>query len=245
MSVRRVIWVAAGLLFVVGVYVAKIAHRMPDFEVYRTAATRALAAEPLYRATDGHWQFKYLTLAAALVVPAVVYGFDGNFALLGDWWATVTETTAPNLIDRNNVSALSVFTRWIGPGNMARSLAMVSVIALLATAAFAFARRRGIEFPEGLEVAMLLTMMPIISPQGWDYVFLVSTPAVMYLVNYRDALPRGVRLAVIAALVVVAFSIWDLMWRQAYTIFMACSIITICYVVEIAGLTVLRVRGIA
>ena len=46
-----------------------------------------------------------------------------NTPLLGEWWRTVSETTAPNLLDFNNVSAASVFTRWLGPGPTAQTLA--------------------------------------------------------------------------------------------------------------------------
>src|SRR4051812_21923586 len=42
---------------------------MPDFEVYWTAGSRALAAEPLYREADGHFQFKYLPAFALLAAP--------------------------------------------------------------------------------------------------------------------------------------------------------------------------------
>ena len=42
---------------------------MVDFEVYRTAAARALDAEPLYRADDGHYQFKYLPAFALAMAP--------------------------------------------------------------------------------------------------------------------------------------------------------------------------------
>ena len=42
---------------------------MPDFEVYLRAGMRATAAEPLYRAEDGHYQFKYLPAFAVLVAP--------------------------------------------------------------------------------------------------------------------------------------------------------------------------------
>jgi hypothetical protein len=75
--------------------------------------------------------------------------------------------------------------------------------------------------------------MPIISPEGWDYVFLISTPAVMYLVNYADELPRSTRLGVTIALLVIAFSLFDLMGRRAYTAFMCWSMITACYVIVI------------
>jgi len=42
---------------------------MPDLAVYWTAAARARGAEPLYRAEDGHYQFKYLPAFAVLTAP--------------------------------------------------------------------------------------------------------------------------------------------------------------------------------
>jgi hypothetical protein len=372
---RRNLWIAFALILISTIYVVRIAENMPDFAVYHRAGVRALAAAPLYRSDDGHYQFKYLPafavasipvgalperaakaawfagsvvllalllglslsivpdrrwrpallvtatfvlllkfyahelelgqvnilmavlvvaaaramrtsseavaglliagaivvkpyavlflpyllargkvasiatasggLVVALLTPAIVYGFDGNLTLLGDWWATVTTTTAPNLLDFNNVSAMSVFTRMLGPGRTAEALALLLVLAVLASAAVVFAKRRGLPFPEGLEVALLLTMMPIISPQGWDYVFLLATPAVMYLVNYADELPGHFRTAVTAALLIIAFSLFDLMGRAAYRVFMSWSIITWCFLLVIAGLVTLRLRRVA
>ena len=184
-------------------------------------------------------------LGAALMLPALLYGFAGNLQLLGEWWRTVTETTAPNLMDFNNVSAASVFARWLGPGPTAQALATAMVVALLAVAVAVFAMRGRVGVPEPLEVGLLLTLMPLISPQGWDYVFLLSTLAVMSLVNYSDQLPRYIRAPVIAALLIVAFSIFDLIGRPAYQLFMRLSMITICYLVIIGGLVALRARRVA
>lgn len=184
-------------------------------------------------------------LGAALMLPALLYGFAGNLQLLGEWWRTVTETTAPNLMDFNNVSAASVFARWLGPGPTAQALATAMVVALLAVAVAVFAMRGRVGVPEPLEVGLLLTLMPLISPQGWDYVFLLSTLAVMSLVNYSDQLPRYIRAPVIAALLIVAFSIFDLIGRHAYQRFMHLSMITICYLVIIGGLVSLRARRVA
>jgi hypothetical protein len=374
-AVRRALVILLVIAGLAVLYVAKIETRMPDYEVYRRAAVRALGGEPLYRPQDGHYQFKYLPgfavatfpiglgperivragwfagsilllvvllrssasalpdmrrrramligttfvllakfyaheielgqvnilmtalvvgavlqmrtgrelagglfvaaavvvkpyavllvpylaarrqlrsllgvaigMAIALLLPVLSYGYEGNLRLLGDWWRTVTETTAPNLLDFNNVSAASVFTRWLGPGPTAQALAAGTVLVLLCVAAVVFARRAGVSRPEVLEVGLLLTMMPLISPQGWDYVFVVSTLSVMTLVNYSDQLPRYLRPLVIAALLVVAFSIFDLMGRTAYQRFMRLSIITICYFVIIGGLAALRLRRVA
>jgi hypothetical protein len=88
-------------------------------------------------------------------------------------------------------------------------------------------------------------LIPLLSPQGWDYVFLIGTPAVMLLINYLSSLPRGLRYATIAAVAGVALSIFDLMGREAYTRFMQLSVITLLVIVEIAALAALRFRRVA
>ena len=108
-----------------------------------------------------------------------------------------------------------------------------------------FVQRRTVSPPEGLEAALLLTLIPLLSPQGWDYVFLIATPAVVYLVNYEDRLPAFIRFATIAALATIGLTVYDLMGRAAYGTFMALSIISVCYFVVIGALCTLRARGIA
>lgn len=367
---------ALALVLIGALFTTKVARKMPDLEVYWKAAVRAGAAEPLYRAEDEHYQFKYLpafavlaipagtvplrtakavwyviaialagalltlspvllperrrpgwvlvivaavamakflahevllgqvnTLLAVIVIcallllrrghdasggvlmamavvvkpyavlflpwlaarrritaaaaaalalvgilalPALVYGWAGNIAQHGAWWRTVTSSTAPNLTNADNVSIAAMFAKWMGPASGAASaLALVLSLGLLALAAFVVLRRRGLPFPEGLEGALLLTCIPLLSPQGWDYVFLLSTPAVMFLVNYGDRLPAGWRAAAALALGTVAFSLFDVMGRANYALFMAMSVVTVCYLVIVAALAVLRVRGVA
>jgi hypothetical protein len=184
-------------------------------------------------------------IAVALALPALAYGADGTIALHADWWRTVTESTAPNLLNADNVSLAAMYAKWIGPGAMAARLAVASAVLLLAAAGVVFARRGKVRAPDGLEVALLLTLIPLLSPQGWDYVFLVSAPAVMYLINYERDLPPPIRVMTLAALAIVAFSLYDVMGRQAYGVFMMLSVISVCYVVITAALVTLRVRHIA
>src|SRR5450759_955950 len=359
----------------VAVSTTRVSRKMPDFEVYRTAGSRALAAEPLYRADDGHFQFKYLPafavlasplalvpltaakggwfavsavlmlvllgqsvrampevrrppalllvitflamakfyahelvlgqvnlLFAVLVVLAIVwmrsgrdaaagvllalavvvkpyavlfapwlvtrrnrtafvsmatgllvllllpiarYGWDGNLRLLGEWWQTVTSTTTPNLTNSDNVSLSAMFTRWMGPDSPAPILAATTGGILLMLAAVVMAGRGSLTAPDTLEGSLLLLLIPLLSPQGWDYVLLVGTPAVMLLVNDLSSLPRGLRVATIVAIAGIALSIYDLMGRAAYATFMALSLITVFVVIEVAALVALRFRRAA
>jgi hypothetical protein len=140
-----------------------------------------------------------------------------------------------------------MFTRWFGvdSGPWPLVFLAISVVAALALLACVWAFREGLAFPEGLEGALLLMLMPFLSPQGWDYVLLVATPAVAYVVAYRDRLPKGLVWLTVAALAVVGVTIYDLMGRAAYHAFMNASGITLCFMVVIAAVTTLRHRGVA
>lgn len=182
-------------------------------------------------------------VAAVLALPAVVYGIRETVALHAAWWRTVSESTAPNLLNADNVSIAAMYAKWIGPGGVATVLAGATTAALLAGIVLVFRRRKGESFPEGLEGALLLTCIPLISPQGWDYVFLVSTPAVVYLLNYQDRVPQPLRIAALASVAIVGLSLFDLMGRAAYGTFMSWSIITVCYLTIVAALCVMRKRA--
>lgn len=371
----RVLLVVLAVVSLVALFTTRVSRKMPDFQVYWTAAGRALAAEPLYRAEDGHYQFKYLpafavlaapiamaplpaakaawfatsavlmiallglsvrampglrrpaplllvltfaamakfyahelvlgqvnllfavmvvlalvwlrhgreaaaglllalavvvkpyaaifapwlatrknrtaglvmiaALVLLLVLPALRYGWQGNIQLLEDWWRTVTATTSPNVTNPDNVSLGAMYAKWLGAESPARLLSMVTAALLVALTAVVIAGRGLLADPEPLEASMLLVLIPLLSPQGWDYVLLIGTPAVMLLINDAAALPRGLRIAAIAAIAVTGLTIYDLVGRDAYAAFMQLSVVTVCAVIEIAALATLRFRRAA
>ena len=200
-----------------------------------------LAAQRAVRALT----FAAAGIAAALLLPVPLYGVRPAITLHADWWRTVTQSTAPNLLNADNVSLAAMFAKWMGSGVPAATLATLAALLLLGLTAIVFVRRREIAGPAGLEAALLLTLIPLLSPQGWDYVFLIATPAVIYLVNYDRDLPTAVRVATWIALAIVAFTLYDVMGRRLYGRFMAWSTISVCYLVVIGALVTLRARRVA
>ena len=185
-------------------------------------------------------------LTGVLLLPAVLYGFSGSVALHRDWLTTVVTTSDEgNILNVDNASWLAMYARWLGPGSMAGALATLTAGGAVGLVVWMWRAGRYVARPEGLEAALLLVLIPLMSPQGWDYVLLVSTPAVVYLANYEDRLPRGLRLLTFVALALIAFTIFDLIGRAAYGAFMRMSGITLCFFVVIAALAVLRKRRIA
>lgn len=356
-------------------YNARISREMVDFEVYRTAGRRVVAAEPLYRVADGHYTFKYLPafavamvpvavlgqdasrigwyalscaclvlllrwsvlalparrwterslvfvtllllakfyahelvlgqsnlllgvvllaglgalqldsprlaavafaaavfikpyalillpwlaasyglaaagvaaagLAAGLLLPALFYGWTGNLAQLGGWWHIVTSSTAPNLLGQDNVSLTSMWAKWIGPGPAASILTVVSVMLLLAVAATMWRQRARVSDPDYVEFAFLLLIIPLVSPQGWDYVLLLGTPAVVCVADRWRELPPPWRFVSGVALVLMGLSLFDVMGRAAYAQFMAWSVVSVCAVAIAATLAQIRLRALA
>jgi hypothetical protein len=61
--------IAAALLGLLYAFAVRVTDKMADFEVYWRGAARAAAAEPLYRAEDEHFRFKYQPAFAVLTIP--------------------------------------------------------------------------------------------------------------------------------------------------------------------------------
>ena len=184
-------------------------------------------------------------LAAALVLPALVYGWQGNLAQLQEWYATVTSTTAPNLLLPENISYGTMWAKWIGPGSTAGLLALISSVALLAVAVWVWRRRQPVRSPGYLELSLLLLMVPLISPQGWDYVLLIGLPAYMCLVDRLGTLSVPWRGVAITGILLTSFTVFDLMGRRLYIASMAVSIVSIGATLLIATLAHLRARALA
>src|SRR5262245_50656466 len=67
---RTALWILAIVLIAATAYlIARSKRDFWDFEVYRTAGIRVMAAEGLYRPEDGHYQFKYWPAFAIAMAP--------------------------------------------------------------------------------------------------------------------------------------------------------------------------------
>ena len=186
-----------------------------------------------------------IAIVAVLLLPTVLYGFGGAVDLHLAWWSTVTGSTAPNLTNADNVSLAGFFAKWLGAGPAATVATAVAGVAVLSLVGVVLLRQAAVEHREMLEGTLLLTVIPLLSPQGWDYVFLVASPAAAFIANYDRSLPALWRGLCWAALLTIGLSLFDLMGRQHYAAFMSWSIITVCFVVVVAGLARLRARGVA
>jgi len=181
-------------------------------------------------------------LAIGLLLPVVFYGFQGNFRVLEEWGVTLSQSTPVLLTNNDNVSVLAFFAKWLGPSTRAL-VAGACVLAILALLMLAVIYR-GSNGRSGavLECAMLLTLVPLVSPLGWDYTFLMSLLAVALVINRLDVFQRPTQVLLAINFAVIALAVFDVMGRRAYAAFTQWSVTTVNFIVVVAALSYLRLR---
>jgi Glycosyltransferase family 87 len=184
-------------------------------------------------------------VALGLLLPSAMYGWTGNIDLLHGWLHAVTDSTSPNLLGNDNVSIAAMWAKWLGPGSVASTFASLTIIGTLGLAILVWWRRRSVSAPEYLECALLMLLIPVISPQGWDYVLLLATPAVICLVDRWRELTRRWQWGLGLALALMGLTMFDVMGRALYGQFMALSVVTVCALTLAAGLLHVRWRGLS
>jgi hypothetical protein len=192
------------------------------------------------------WWFAGLTgittLAIALLVPTMFYGVQGNLQVLHDWAMTLSQSTPALLTNNDNVSVMAFFAKWFrgDPRAIVPSIIVLSLLAVLMLTVVVGGRGRSGRTV--LECAMLLTLIPLVSPLGWDYTFLMSLLAVALVVNAFEEFSRGAQAVLAVNFSVIALALFDLLGRRAYGIYMQWSVTTVNFLIIVIALAYLRFR---
>jgi hypothetical protein len=184
-------------------------------------------------------------ILGGLLLPALRYGWSGNLALLADWWRTVSVSTAPNLLDTDNISLAALWAKWSGVGAPATTLTAISTVALVMFIAALVWRGRTLIGRAYLEAAALMLVIPLLSPQGWDYVLLLGTAAVALLVDRWRDLTASWQVILAIALATMSLTTFDVLGREGYMRFMNLSLVTVAALAIVAGLGRLRASRLA
>jgi hypothetical protein len=184
-------------------------------------------------------------VVVGLALPAVVYGWAGNLELLAGWYRLVTTSTAHTLLGHNNLSFASMWGKWLRPADAPSALVVATAAAAFAVAWAAVAARRRVRAPEGLEYAAFALLVPLISPQGWDYLLLLGLPGYMCLVDRWQDTPWSWRAVAIGGLAVTSFAIYDVMRRPLYLFVMENGIPTLGALALLVCLLRLRRHALA
>jgi hypothetical protein len=168
-----------------------------------------------------------VVMVLGLFLPVVRYGWSGNLALLAEWYRTVSVSTVPNLTNPDNVSFAAMWAKWIGPGAAAAGMAVLSSALAFGLVAAVWLKRLRVSSPDYLEFALIMMLIPLLSPQGWDYVLLLATPAVVCLMDRWHETPTVWRVVSGVSLILMSFTFFDVMGRSLYGTFMARSVVSV------------------
>jgi hypothetical protein len=183
--------------------------------------------------------------ALGVALPATVYGWHGNIDQLTGWYHTVTDTTPENLMYGQNISVTAMWTKWLGLGPAAVALGMITGFTLVAVVVWVWSRRARVAKPAYLEFALILILVPLLSPQGWDYMLLLATPGVACLLDRFRGVSRPWRIVTGTWLAVIGFTIFDLVGRLANDFVAQRGLISVGVIVLIVSLAHLRARSLA
>ena len=185
----------------------------------------------------------FLFLALSLFVPTIFYGWSGNMVVLKEWSWSLSRSTPGLLNSQDNVSLLAFFVKWTGKQNLSVLLFAVALGSLALLVFFFIQKGKESSSPLLLDAALLLVLIPLLSPLGWDYTFLSSILAVALVVKDFDFFPRPAKILLVCNFLVIALSIYDILGRRLYAAFMSRSVLTIDFLILVAALFYLRFKG--
>jgi len=183
-------------------------------------------------------------LFIAILAPSFFYGFRGNGIVLKEWISSLSRSTPRLLTSQDNVSIIAFFAKWTGNKNLSLLLSGVAIALLGFLVLILILRGKEISRSPVLECSILLILIPLISPLGWDYTLLISGLGVMIIVHHFFNYSKFERAFLALNFFVIAFSLYDLMGRKLYSIFMSWSVITINFLILVGYLACLRFKKI-
>lgn len=183
-------------------------------------------------------------LFLALLIPAAFYGFRGNIIILKEWISTLSRSVPALLASQDNISIIAFFMKWTENQNLSFLLSglVMVLLAFLVLAVILIGRK--IDRSPVLECSILLILIPLISPLGWDYTLLMSVLGVTIIIRNFSGYSKFWRGFLVFNFFIITFSLYDIMGRDLYAGFMSWSVITINFLILIGFLMHLRFRKI-
>lgn len=183
-------------------------------------------------------------LSIATLIPSLYYGLKGNFIVLNEWISTLSQSTPTLLSTWDNISIIAFFNKWTGDPKLSLVLTVIflSILAFLVLILMILGKR--VEKAAILECSVLLILIPLASPLGWDYNLLMSILGIMVIVHYFLYYTKIWRIVLVCNFLIIFFSVYDIIGKDLYSTFMSLSLTTLNFLTLIGYLTFLRLKKI-
>lgn len=181
-------------------------------------------------------------LIIALFIPSLYYGFKGNFIVLEEWVSTLSQSTPTLLATWDNISIIGLFNKWTGDPKLSLvlSIAVLAILAFLILILMILGKRQKRAIV--LEGSLLLILIPLASPLGWDYNLLMSILGIMIIVHNYPHYSKIWRIVLVCDFLIIFFSVYDIIGKDLYSTFMSLSFTTLNFLLLIGYLAFLRFK---
>ena len=200
-----------------------------------------------YFVLTGRWR----TLAAGLgtiallaAAPALFYGPAGAAEAHVAWARTLSESTPSLMTHVDNASLGAFFARLVGWGGTAMALTFAAAAGLAALVLLVVERGRGQPRAVVLDGLLLIALIPLLAPLGWNYMILMSAGAVMLLLQHLDRFGRFWRFLLLADLFTIAIAVSNVIGHELHAAFVRASGPTIQLAVLVGYLAALRLKRV-
>lgn len=185
-----------------------------------------------------------------LILPALFYGFRGNLIVLKEWTFSLSHSAPSHFSGYDNASLYGFLSKAF-PADWSKGVVTVLILVflLLALALLWMIRTgrasREVQRPEVLESSFLFIMIPLLSPLGWNYIYLYSFLAVMLIVSVFKKYPLALKLILIINFIMISTSLVEIWGKELFHFYTQYSLVAVNYLVVLFGLFYLRLKKIS
>ncbi len=181
-------------------------------------------------------------LSLAILSPALFYGWRGNLIVLGEWRSSLAASTPFLFSSQDNISLIGFLMKRTHNQNLSLTIYTIILILLGGLVLFLILKGRRVPRSSVLDGFLLLALIPLLSPLGWDYTFLSFAPAVMLICRHYGKYRPFWKGFLVTGLLVISLSLYDVMGHRLYAAFMSSSILTLHFLSLVGYLAYLRIK---
>jgi len=181
-----------------------------------------------------------------IVLPVFFYGLKQYMFVLKEWYTTLSQSTPQLLTQYDNASIHAFFLKNLPADN--GNLVLIFILCAVLLIGFSFlwmmylGNRENSLKPEVLESSFLFILIPLISPLAWNYNYLYSFLAVVFLLNFIGKFPKVHRYIIITNLIIIGGSLIEVLGKVGFRFYTQHSLVVISYLVALFYLFYARVK---
>lgn len=186
------------------------------------------------------------TLVVGFVLPVFFYGFKQYTLVLKEWQRTLSLSTSSLLDYYDNGSLYSFFLKNFpadrGDWAWILSICMAFLIGFFLLWMMKSGKKKGVTKPEVLESSFLFILIPLFSPLAWQYNYLYSILAVVFLMNLIQKFPPVMKYVLTANFVCVGASLREVLGKGGFRFYTQHSLVVISFLIILFYLFYSRVK---